>query len=256
MSEPTAADSTAPVTTISIGAVVKRSFSVFFANFLSFGVLALVFQLPGLVYNLMTFEQSLNEIEPSFGVGEIIVLILSIVLSYVLMGALVYGTVSYLRGRPAGLGEIVSRGLAAFFPVLVIAIAASLLMAIGFALLIVPGILVVVVFAVTVPAYVVEKPGIVGSFKRSMALTKGNRWRVLGILLVLIVIFTLLGLVAGTLAGVAAFLGSGLSLVLIVNYVVSALLSAVLAVSVAVLYHDLRIAKEGVSTEEIAAVFD
>ena len=254
MSEPTAADSAAPVTAISIGAVVKRSFSVFFANFLSFGVLALVFQLPGLVYNLMTFEQSLNEIEPSFGVGEIIVLILSIVLSYVLMGALVYGTVSYLRGRPAGLGEIVSRGLAAFF--LVIAIAASLLMVVGFALLIVPGILVVVVFAVTVPAYVVEKPGIIGSFKRSMALTKGNRWRVLGILLILIVIFTLLGLVAGTLAGVAAFLGSGLSLVLIVNYVVSALLSAVLAVSVAVLYHDLRIAKEGVSTEEIAAVFD
>jgi hypothetical protein len=44
--------------------------------------------------------------------------------------------------------------------------------------------------------------------------------------------------------------------VLVLNYVLSAISGALMSVAIAVLYHDLRVAKEGVSTAQIAAVFD
>ncbi|NIA71819.1 hypothetical protein HBA54_24795 [Pelagibius litoralis] len=256
MSDSMTGGGVSPAVAISVGAVIKRTFSVFFANLLPFGILALVLHLPGLLYNYMTLDETLSGAGPSFSPGQIVVIVLSLVLSYLLMGAVVYGTVSHMRGRQAGLGEIVSRGLTAVLPIIVIAIAASVIMAVGFALFIIPGIFLGVIFAVVLPAYVVERPGIVGSFKRSMELTKGNRWRVLGILIILFVILAVIGMVIGAVTGFVAVMGTGLGLVAIVNYVISALSSAVVAVAVAVLYHDLRIAKEGVSTEQIAAVFD
>jgi hypothetical protein len=256
MSDSISAGSGAPAAPISVGAVVKRSFSTLFANIVPFGVLALVLSLPGLFYNLSTVDETLAGLEPSFSTGEIVALIAMIVLAYVLMGAVVYGTISHLRGGKPGMGQIVARGFAVALPVIVIAIAFSIIMTIGMMLLVVPGIFVIVVFAVTVPAYVVEKPGIVGSFRRSWNLTKGNRWRVLGILVILMVILAIVGMVIGAAAGFSVVMGTDLTFVLIVNYVVSAFSAALMSVAIAVMYHDLRVAKEGVSTAQIAAVFD
>ncbi|NIA71818.1 hypothetical protein HBA54_24790 [Pelagibius litoralis] len=245
-----------PATAISIGAVVKRTIGVVVANLVPFSILALVLHLPGLVLGYITLSSALSGEASSFSPLEIVFTVVSLVLSYLLMAAVVYGTVSHLRGRKAGLGEIVSRGLGAVLPIVVIAVAASILLGIGFALLIVPGVFLAVIFSVTVPAYVVERPGIVDSFKRSMELTQGNRWRVLGVLAIFIVALAVFGFVVDLVVGIVAAIGLGFTLILIVNYIVSALSSAVLAVAVAVLYHDLRVAKEGVNTEQIAAVFD
>ncbi|WP_420346676.1 hypothetical protein [Pelagibius sp.] len=256
MSDSSTAGGDASAVAISIGAVVKRSFAIFFANLVPFGILALILHLPGLLYNLATIDEAMGGLEPTFSTGQIIVSLLSLVLGYLLIGALVYGTVAQLRGQPAGMGLIISKGLSMVLPVIVIAIAVSIITAIGFVLFIVPGVFLVVVYAVVVPAYVVERPGIVGAFKRSWELTKGNRWRVLGILVIFVVILLVVGALVGGVAGVTIAFGGGFSLLALVNYVVGALSAAVMSVGAAVLYHDLRIAKEGVSTDQIAAVFD
>jgi hypothetical protein len=256
MSDTAGAGIGAPAAPISVGAVVKRSLGVFFANIVPFGILALVLGLPGLLYNLSTVEETLSGLGPEFSPTQIAALVLSVLLAYVLMGALVYGTIAQLRGSNPGMGEIVMRGFAVVLPVIVIAIIFSLLMTLGLVLFIVPGIIVVVVFAVTVPAYVVERPGIIGSFRRSRELTKGNRWRVLGVFVLVMVLLIGVGFANGFLVGFASVMGSGLTLAFILNYVISALSSAFFSVNAAVLYHDLRIAKEGVSTDQIAAVFD
>lgn len=256
MTDSLAVESAQPVASISIGAIFKRSFGVFFANIVPFGVLALILQLPGLIYNLTNIDQALGGAVPSFSEVQIAVLVLSIILSYVLMGALVFGTVTHLRGRRAGMGEIVARGLGTVLPVIVIGIGVTLLMGIGFMLLVIPGIFVAVVYAVAVPAYVVEKPGIIGCFNRSWELTKGNRWRVLGILILFFVFLVVVGLIEGAAAGVAFAMDLDLTLIFVLNYVLSTLSFAVLATASAVLYHDLRVAKEGASSEQIAAVFD
>lgn len=241
----------------SVGQVLKRSFSTFFANFVPFCALALILYLPSL---LLSFG-SMGDLQgglasPQYTAADFAVMALSLILSYILIGALVYGTVQHLSGQKAGLGDIVARGLARAVPVIVIAILLSIGVGIGFALLIVPGIFLVVVWSVVIPAAVVERPGIFGSFKRSWELTKGYRWPVLGLLLILFVILLVFSLVTGAAAGFAIFFMDDLALVMVVNYVISALSGAFASVVVAVLYHDLRVAKEGVSTQQIAAVFD
>ncbi|MGF1631353.1 MAG: hypothetical protein ACFCUT_17915 [Kiloniellaceae bacterium] len=246
--------------TFSVGAVLKRSFSTFFANFVPFCVLALIFYLPTLISGFSTNFSAGGGVEvegiPQYGAGDFAIILLSMVLTYALVGALVYGTVQHLNGRKAGIGEIIGHGFSRIVPVIAIAIIFSIALSIGFLLLIIPGIFLVVVWSVAIPASVVERPGIFGAFSRSWDLTKGYRWPVLGLLLILLAILLGFGLVTGAVAGFVVFSMDSLMLLVIVNYVISAISGTLMSVVIAVLYHDLRVAKEGVSTAQIAAVFD
>ncbi|MEO3431309.1 hypothetical protein AAFN88_20805 [Pelagibius sp. CAU 1746] len=241
----------------SVGGVLKRSFSTFFANFVPFLVLALILYLPSLLLGFGSMgDLDAGTVAPQYTPADFAVMALSVVLSYILIGALVYGTVQHLTGRSASLGDIIGRGLSRVVPVIVIAILLSIAVTVGFVLLVVPGIFLVVVYSVVIPAAVVERPGIIGSFKRSWELTKGYRWPVLGLLLILFVILVVFSFIVGAAAGFAIFFLDSLELLVVVNYVISAISGAFASVMIAVLYHDLRVAKEGVSSAQIAAVFD
>ena len=242
--------------TFSVGGVLKRSFSTYFANFVPFTILALILYLPTLIYGFSSIDELETGIASGDPTGDIIIGLISFILTYILVGALVYGTVQYLSGQRPGLGAIVSRGMVTIGPVIVIAFLLSLVLSIGFVLLIVPGIFLTVAYAVVIPAAVVERAGIIGSFKRSWALTKGYRWPVLGILLILVVIIFVVAFLVGAAGGVVVVMTDDFTTLIFVNYVISAFSGALMSVAIAVTYHDLRVAKEGVSTAQIAAVFD
>jgi hypothetical protein len=105
---------------------------------------------------------------------------------------------------------------------------------------------------VAVAACVVERRGPFAAMGRSNQLTKGHRWRIFGLLLLLV----LVNLLASFLIGlILRPLGSTI-ISFIVNLAWSAIWGAYCAVSVAVSYHDLRVAKEGIDIEQIASVFD
>src|SRR6185295_18388499 len=103
------------------------------------------------------------------------------------------------------------------------------------------------------PVTVVERPGIFAAFGRSAELTRGNRWRVFGISLVVGVIGWVINLLAGLTSLVTAGNAYAMSLV---GWIATAALIVVGSVVAAVVYYYLRIAREGVSIEDIAAVFD
>jgi len=86
---------------------------------------------------------------------------------------------------------------------------------------------------------------------RSAALTKGNRWKIFGMMILLAIIG---GIGAGMTEGFSA--GAGPTIGLVVKLIWSALFGAFSAILVVVIYHDLRVAKEGVDTDQIAAVFE
>lgn len=240
----------------SVGQVLKRSFSTFFANFVPFCVLALILYLPSLLLGFGSMDELQGGVGPQYSAIDFVIIALSLVLTYILVGALVYGTVQHLSGQKASLGDIVGRGLSRVIPVVVIAILLSLVISVGFLLLIIPGIFLTVAYSVVVPAAVVERQGIISSFNRSWELTKGYRWPVLGVLLILLVILIGFTFVTGAVAGVAIFFLDSLEMLIVVNYVISAISGALASVFIAVLYHDLRVAKEGISSAQIAAVFD
>jgi hypothetical protein len=98
---------------------------------------------------------------------------------------------------------------------------------------------------------VVEQTGPWKSLKRSEVLTNGNRWEVFGMLALLIII----SLIGGALTRVLA-LAVGATLGLLANLILSAVIGAYGTILGVVTYHDLRVAKEGVDTDRIAAVFE
>ena len=99
--------------------------------------------------------------------------------------------------------------------------------------------------------FVVEKTGVLECFGRSRALTAGNRWR---ILLLLIVV----GLGQGVINFILQMIGQigGVWLAVILTLAVSLFFIAFNAVLTAVGYYTLRSAKEGIIIDDIARVFD
>lgn len=174
-------------------------------------------------------------------------------LAYMVAQAVVlYGTFQDMRGRPANFGEAIGRGFARFFPILGLAICTMLAVMGGLLLLVVPGIMFALMFYVALPALVVERLGPIASMKRSIALTKGHRWKLLGIALLI----GLLSAVGSTVVTTILTVVAGTKAMLIGRFVWESTVGALGAVIVAVIYHDLRVAREGIDVERMAAVFD
>ena len=243
-----------------VGVVLSKSFAVFFGNIVSFVVIALVVTSPTHIYMAYVTTQVIEGTPPgSLAILTPLVQIGGAILWMILTAAITYGTYQDLRGRKASLGEFLARGLPLIFPVIGVAVLYFLMMMVGFVLLVIPGMIIFIMYMVAIPVAVVERPGVFKSLSRSKVLTKGNRWRVFGAYLVIVIITMAITVVIGLVTTGAAFqtelYSAGIAFGL-ANYISGAFLAALGAVVIAVIYHELRMAKEGVDAEEIAAVFD
>jgi len=117
------------------------------------------------------------------------VALLTLALVFLYQG-MVVGLVRDVRDgrRDSSIGQLVR----SVFPVLMPLIGAGLLTAIGivfgFVLLVVPGVYLLTIWAVTAPVIVVERRGVFEALGRSRQLVRGNGWPVLGTFLVAILI--------------------------------------------------------------------
>jgi uncharacterized membrane protein len=125
------------------------------------------------------------------------------------------------------------------------------LLILGLILLIVPGLILYTMWLVAVAACVVEQTGPWRSLRRSQELTKGHRWKIFGLFLVLL----LLSLINPVLQ-LALTAAAGPTAGAIGNAIWTAIGSAFSSVVIAVTYYELRVAKEGIDIEQIASVFD
>ena len=176
-------------------------------------------------------------------------LVVSTFCSAWMSAGLSYAVVRTLRATRPGMRQSLWQSLRC----LPCALAASVLVvpciAVGFILLIVPGILLILMLWVVVPAAVVERR--YGSaLRRSIALTKGYKGRILGLVL---------------LAGLVSLVGTMLSTTIASDFAPqfspfveeawSTIMVSVFAVNAAVCYHHLRVLKEGMGAS-IAKVFE
>lgn|SRR5262249_52536674 len=76
-------------------------------------------------------------------------------------------------------------------------ILAGIAITIGFILIIVPGLILLTIWAVIAPAIVVEDKGVLDAFGRSRELVRGNGWPVFGAIVLAFLIVFAVGLVAG-----------------------------------------------------------
>ncbi len=206
------------------------------------------------------------------GVGILLSVILVLSLTMLGQGVLLLGAFQRLRGQPIRVGDVVGRVLARFFPLIGLSILWSLAVvlasvAAGFLfgavtsaigsvalvltpLIYVPSAFLLVIWAVVVPACVVEGLGPIGSMSRSAGLTKGYRWKIFGILLLLGLLYLVVAAVQFGLGIYSQALSGLFALVWFVLWI------AYWNCTVIMTYHDLRVAKEGIDTEQIASIFD
>jgi len=262
--------STTSTEQFSIGRVVARAFTAFAGNFIAYALVAVIFvALPtaAVAWVQRDFINAASGAVPGLGMfasptgwGEW----LGIELFHLAMGAaaqatIIYGVTTGLAGRKAGLGEMLSKGLVNWWPIVLISICTSFLSAIGYVLLLVPGIMLSIRWIVSIPTQVMESPGVFASMGRSAELTKGNRWSIFGLVIVAGLIIFAIELVVGLLIapGIAfARAINSSAFQLIAAPLLSLVITPLFSAGFASLYFELRSTREGVGVESLASVFD
>ncbi|MER8388363.1 hypothetical protein NKJ46_05680 [Mesorhizobium sp. M0166] len=245
-----------------IGRVFNNSFAVIGRNAgLCLGLAAVFSGLPTLVFQLWVLTRLAMvtpvpaSIEPIFVWSYSSVAIgfglVSYILSLLLQASLVRATIEDLNGKQPSFGDCIAKAVSFLLPTLAIALLVGLGAGIGFMLLIVPGIMLALRWSVAVPALVQERLGVFGSMARSRDLTKGSRWALFGLFLILIIAVVTIQLALG--AAIALFGGGMVGAV--VDALVTSVTSMVMSIATAVSYVELRQVKEGTSVEELSQIF-
>jgi len=239
-----------------IAAVFGRGFSILFGNIVSFGLLALIVYAPYIVLSIVEArtEQTVEQAPELTLLVVVVALVAYLLLYFLLNAAVVFGTVQDLRGARVSLGACLRRGLATIFPVLGAGLLAGIVTVLGFVAFVIPGFIVMVMVWVAIPVAVIERRGPIECLSRSIDLTKGNRWRVFGIVLLIVIVNSI---ASGVVEGFAAAASGQKAMVVIaISTLVDIFFALLFAVLSAVEYHDLRAANEGTDSEQLAAVFD
>ncbi|HEX8719392.1 MAG TPA: YciC family protein [Pyrinomonadaceae bacterium] len=169
-----------------VGDVMVPTLRVYGRHFVLVGILVAVTTLPVALaqYAFMKAIMAATSDPASFGAGRafaftvappLILGLLSFVGAGLLSGALVYAVVDIERAGAASAGECLRRGLRVLPKVLLVTFLYALITGVGFLLLIAPGIIFTLMYAVAVPVAVLEGPGAFESLKRSARLTEGYR---------------------------------------------------------------------------------
>jgi hypothetical protein len=105
---------------------------------------------------------------------------------------------------------------------------------IGFILLIVPGLILITIWAVTAPAIVIERAGVIEAFGRSRELVRGNGWPVFGAILIAFVIIVVFSIV---MSAIGAAIGDAGQVIL--SAIANILAVPVAALVASILFFDL-----------------
>jgi len=232
----------------SAGRVIGRSFATWFANFVPFSAIAITLYLPDIVLSVLVPE-------PRGPGWDLLDLLLSSLARLVVTGALTLGVLKSLRGERAPVGALFGTGFRTMGSVFAVSFRVGLWLLLGTVLLVVPALLWYCVLFVAVPAAVVE-PNLGSSadaLERSRVLTRGNRWGILAILLVDLVVTVAVVVATSAFAALASVVPR--SILIAASSTVIVLVSSFSACTAAVAYNDLRVSKEGVSTADLVRIF-
>jgi hypothetical protein len=136
--------------------------------------------------------------------------------------------------RDFSVGELFSHAMPYLGTLILAGILAGIAIAIGFVLVIVPGLILLTIWAVISPSIVVEDKGVFESFGRSRELVRGHGWQVFGAIVLTFLIIVVVGIVASLIG--AAIGDAGLVILRAIGNVITAPVWALVA---SILFFDL-----------------
>jgi len=257
--------------TLDIGAVVRGTFAPLGRNPATF--FGLSFLLAGLPRALLSWMQMGLGFGPAGAFGAAAISTPGKVLAFfvvglgvwalggVLQAAMIYGVVEDLNGRRPTLGACLSTGLRFALPVIAISWLFGFAVGCGLVLLIVPGLMLMTRWAVSIPAEVIERTGVFRAFARSRDLVRGSRWAIFALLVALAIAAFAVQMTFGALLGGVMManpnpLAGIRASAPIIGALAGTFIGPVGAAGVASIYVELRTLKEGAEPASLAAVFD
>jgi hypothetical protein len=156
----------------SVGDALKPTFRLYRERFPLAGKIVFAATLPLTAANYAVA----GLVEPAGWGALAFVSLASVFVNSLMDGALIYAVVTLLRtGAAPSLAESYTWGLRRWWPLFLCTLLMNVLTGVGFVLLVIPGIILSLMFAVAVPVVVIENRGPVAALERSAQLTKGNR---------------------------------------------------------------------------------
>jgi hypothetical protein len=136
--------------------------------------------------------------------------------------------------RDFSVGELFSAAAPYIGTLFLNGILAGIAITIGFILIIVPGLILITIWAVIAPSIVVEDRGVIEAFGRSRELVRGNGWNVFGVIVLAFLIVIAVSIVAGL---IGSALGDGGRVVL--QAIANVLTAPIAALVASILFFDL-----------------
>jgi hypothetical protein len=138
--------------------------------------------------------------------------------------------------RDSSAGDLINQAMPVIGPLILAGLISGIGIGIGLILLIVPGLILLTIWAVIAPLIVVERSGVIDAFKRSREMVRGNGWEVFGVVVVAFLIAFVVGLVFGVIGNA---ISSGTATRIVFNVISSTLTAPITALTAAVLYYRL-----------------
>ncbi len=200
------------MTQFSFGAVIVRAFNMIGRSFASVGVLIIGAQaimaaiqfafIRPIMIGAMSGQPSALALftSPTYWLA----IAASLFVFSALFAGATHGFLLVGEGKQAEFGDCLRVALMKAFPVLGLTILWSLGVWLGMILFLIPGLILMTMWSVCIPALVSGETGVFGSFGRSRDLTKGARLKIFALLLlVLVAYYAMVSLLLGSVIGPA-----------------------------------------------------
>jgi hypothetical protein len=213
---------------LDVGAVVRRVFRIYVDQApVLMPAAAVVFVISGILSAVL--------VAASPGLG-LLGLLISLVATTLFTGMVVELVADVQDGRrDAGARDLLRAVMPVLGQLLLVSIVVAIGVLVGIVLIVVPGLILMTIWAVAAPVVVLERPPGLRPLARSRELVRGNGWQVFGVILLLVLLVIVL---AGALQLAADSAGTGVGVV--VRVVVGVLTAPLSALAAAVLYFELR----------------
>jgi len=242
------------------GVLLDRAFRLYTGNFsLMLGITAAAYVPFYLIMVIIESRVGVNVQAPSGGLStllfQIVFMILWASIAFpIASGAATYAISERYLGNEVTIGEALRLALSRFWTLSIAQITATIRVLFGFLLLIVPGILWMLSYALIVPAVLIEGQNATPSLRRSRDLVKGHRGKVFCVMFIINLLQGILALGVSMVSGMIFNSDSAGGAVLnsAMNNLLSIFLTPLGIVATILLYYDMRIRKEGFDLEMLS----
>lgn len=226
--------------------VIEAALALYRANWRVLMAIVALFVVP-----LEALTQVLSRSEGA--VATVLAIVVALAVGPLMGGAVSRAAGELLLGRQPDAAGAVNFTLARIAPLFAVSIMTVAAVALGFVLLVVPGVLLLVRLYFGAVVVVLEGSGPVDALRRSFDLTRGHFWRLLGAALVIGIVAVVVATVLQLPFLFASGMGEDVVVATIGAALVQVLVAPFSALAVVLLYVDLRVRSEGLDLAALAA---